>query len=266
MLDRGGTTERAYRCVAVVLGAVLVTAAVLKLVSAWQGHAGFGPYGGRAVWAGAVTAELCVGTWLAAGAAPATARGAAAAMFTVFFVVASAKAAAGEATCACFGAARIAPAAMAAFDGLALVALAALKPRPRPASPRFLAAAAVFSLSAAALTTGVGLTSPSTIGGPHPPAELHLGVVKAGGTAKGLLRVPVVQNQSGRLAPPSVSCTCLAVTQQVQEGGEEQTVLLSICLDLCSKPEFRGSLRIEVEGSWADGKQAYNCFVLCEVQ
>ncbi len=148
---------------AVILGGVLVIAAALKLWSLHQGYDAlqFQPIHSPSLMLLAACAELFVGLCLLSGIAPAWSRVAGLSLFIILCAVALSEFAQGTPSCGCFGRLRTAPLEMAAFDGLAVIALALLRlparqRRFRPAMSRMLFTSVLAASGFAAILFSMG--------------------------------------------------------------------------------------------------------------
>ena len=119
-----------FRVVSVLLGLVLLTAAVLKTHQlATEPVLGAGLVESRWFLATAVQYELLLGFWLISGHFPRAAWWVALGTFGAFAVVAAAKGIAGEASCGCFGRIAMSPWLTLTLDVSAVVALCWCDPR-----------------------------------------------------------------------------------------------------------------------------------------
>jgi hypothetical protein len=112
------------RAIRLLLGFILVVAAILKTYGAWRGEVPELPVlQSRYAQVALVDAELILGTWLISGLAPRYSYLAALLAFSAFFVAASYEVILQARSCGCFGPIPVSPKVTAGMDAVALLTL-----------------------------------------------------------------------------------------------------------------------------------------------
>jgi hypothetical protein len=243
-------------------GGVLVVAAALK------GHqfAHEPPAGGTGIAAVAlIGSEFALGGWLLMGIAPAAARYAAIVCFSLFLLAAVEKAAAGEASCGCFGAVSVAPWATAILDLALVTALIALPPPPGAGTRRRAVVAAVLLTAA-----GAAGSWPLVLPEPDGPVVVTPRTIDFGRARRAERREAdlAVTNRSGEeveLGEVTSTCPCLSVEFARPRVRPGETVPGKVVLDLSREPEFTGRLAITASGT-ASGRPAFQVTATVSVE
>jgi hypothetical protein len=242
-----------HRYLDVLLGAVLLTAGILK---GWQlltdpsvGRAAGFP---REVLLGATAFELAFGCWLLAGLYRHLTRWIALAWFTSLAAVALAQAVGGAPSYACLGAIHTNPWWMFAFDGFAVAALGLWSPHESSTRRHF---PAILCLS---LLPAVGFLSLASVPAPEPIfAEIDLGDIAQGGQKQQAFQVVNTSGALVEVATVATSCPCASVHLDRTGVRPGQSLTGKASLDLRSKPDFAGNLAIEAKGLTWHGRVAF---------
>ncbi len=250
-----------HRYLDVLLGAVLLTAGILK---GWQlltdpsvGRAAGFP---REVLLAATAFELAFGSWLLAGLYRHLTRWIALAWFTSLAAVALAQAVGGAPSCACLGTIHTNPWLMFAFDVVAVVALGLWSPHDY-SSPRHLLTVLCLSLLPAAGLLGFASLFV------HEPlfVEIDLGAIAQGGQKQQAFQVVNTSGALVEVATVATSCPCARIQLERSDISTGQLLVGNVSMDLRSKPDFVGNLTVEAKGVRRRGRVAFVLLIRARV-
>jgi hypothetical protein len=265
---------RMRRLAPIAAGIVLLAAGSLK---ARELGLAAGPNVAHGRWAWSVLAglELALGYCLVVAIYPAFSARVARFAFVVFALVTLYRAVTGEATCACFGAAKIHPWATFGLDLAMIVALTAWRRdppgerEPAPASTALRRVPiALIPLILAFIPSAVALASTAT----RPPVvtiELNpvaVGAIRPGGSTSFRLAVLNPRPVAESISSIEASCPCVQMTSSlpcwIKPMGE---TFLQFSVDLAKESAFRGDLAILVRGLDPSGDELFRAEVRMSV-
>jgi hypothetical protein len=232
-----------------LIGAVLVAAALLKAFSLWTKEISeAGLLGSPWFLAGVIDAELLIGLALLVGIQPVLARTAARLLFSAFLGLALSKALAGAKSCACLGSIPVQPWLMSVLDLGALAVIWSWKPSENRLQ---------VSRRTSAMFLGVALLPLSLLGArdsdSYPRLLTSTPTVDLGATVQGQRREFLLHLRNPHDRPVVItqiesSCPCLTARDLPWScfPGEESSQ--SLVLDLAKQPDFSGPLLITAKG------------------
>ncbi len=86
-------------------------------------------------------------------------------------------------------------------------------------------------------------------------AEVDLGVLYSGGSARMILKIKNTSDRSCDVAKLESSCECTSLKLQTMKVGPSEETYLLISTDMTKEPDFLGDLRIEAKGSAPSGAE-----------
>jgi len=238
--------------------AVFLAAAGVLLVAAWLKASGRQPnepqgFIPRQWEVPAIYLELALGTLLLTGLYPASARIAAAGVFSVFSCVSAWNGIAGSRSCGCLGPVSISPWVVAAFDLTVVVLLVTLPPPFAPRRVPFRAAGGICMFVAGIVSTG-WLRDEQLVPGQAivAPSPVEFGVIRRASKVDASLSLSNESAGDIRVAEIESSCPCLSIALDRLEIKPGEVVGGQVVLDLGMEPAFVGNLSIDVTGRSAD--------------
>lgn len=246
------------RVMALSAGTVLLVAAGLKCYELWRDPTVVDPVlGTRLGAAGAIVAEMALGTWLWCGSWPVLTRWMAVACFSSFALFSIWATWHGKATCACFGPVQVVPWLTALLD-VVLLGLLIWFSAPQPVLTMKVGANVV----SASVVLAVGLIASQRLYVKTSEQSLPLqvatdfGAQRQGEKAEIAVEIHNSTKEEITIADVRPSCPCLALELQPRTlaAGTHRTAKVN--LDLSREPDFVGDLEGTLEGRTADGRLA----------
>lgn len=206
--------------------------------------------------------EMALGLWLWANWYPRQTRWVALAWFSALLAASVTMAVAGRKSCTCFGPIEAVPWAMAALD---LAAIAALCLSPSAGGSPTIHSQRPTVAVALALVPLLGVPGALLLGqGPMAdlplvptPGQLQLGPVAQGGGASGTFVLHNHTSAAVVVAEVEKSCACTDLQLAMPYVLPGAAVVGTVRLDLANRPEFTGTLNIELRGKMASGQPAF---------